>query len=107
MGLMIKEILILFIYTICINLVLTGFANLNSGISCPNVYSYSSSVSLNETEFETGVSSNPITLTNTVITTINLITNQCEGIPYILVLIFELPVLIGFLYIARSFIGAT
>lgn len=92
---------------IVINFILTGFASFNSGISCPNIYSNAISTSYNQSEINTGVSSNPISLVNMLVTVVNLVTNQCEGIPYILVLICEVPILIGFAYIVRGFIGAT
>jgi len=107
MGLMIKEIIILFIYMIGINFVLVGFANLGSGISCPDLYQVSLNTSYNASEISSGVTSNPISMTNMVRTVIQLVTNSCIGIPYVLVLLFEVPILIGFAYIIRGFIGAT
>lgn len=108
MGLMVKEIIIVTIYTIGINLILSSLSTSVGGVSCPNVYDLSNQdVSLNETELQSGISSNPVTMISSVVTIFNLITNQCTGIPYILVLICELPILIGILYIVRGFIGAT
>lgn len=107
MGLMIKEIIILFMYTIGINLLLVGFANLGSSISCPDIYNANLNTTFNTSEISSGVTSNPISMTNMVRTIIQLVTNSCSGIPYVLVLLFEVPIIIGFAYIIRGFIGAT
>lgn len=101
MSLMVKEILILLIYSIGINLVLLGFANLGSGTLCSNLYgsTYNTTYNISDT--------NNVQLGKNSASIIDLALGRCSGIPQFLVLLFELPIIVGLLYLIRGFIGAT
>lgn len=101
MSLMVKEIIILLMYAIGINLVLLGFANLGSGNICANLYqpTYNKTYNSSDTSnAELGRNSASI---------IDLALGRCDGLPQFIVLIFELPIIVGLLYLIRGFIGAT
>jgi len=115
MGLDIKAIIVLFVYGISINLILANLAYTFTSITCPIEYygsneydpSFNSTSSFNSTDLPDQITSNPLNLVNMVITVVNLVTDSCTGIPYILIMIFEIPIFIAFAYVVRGFIGAT
>lgn len=97
MTMSLKGMIVLVAYAIGINLVLISFANLNIGISCPElVESYNATGSLNATELSSSSAS-----------IIDIALNRCSGVPSWLFWVLELPVILGLLYIIRAFIGAT
>jgi hypothetical protein len=101
----IGDIIFLIAYAIGINLLLVSFASLNIGISCGELGTkYNTTISVNESD-TTGI------VSSTGVKGIGLITSwalgRCEGLPSWIVWVFEIPVLVGLLFIIRSFIGAT
>lgn len=101
MSLQIKEIIILLMYAIGINLVLVQFANMGTGIVCNPLYdsSYNSTYNLTDTG-NTQIKQSSASI-------VDLALGRCDGLPAILVWVFELPIIVGLLYIVRGFIGAT
>jgi len=92
-----KGMIVLVAYAIGINLVLVSFANLNIGISCPElIESYNFTSSTNSTE-----------LTSNSASILDIALNRCSGVPSWIFWVLELPVILGLLYIIRAFIGAT
>jgi hypothetical protein len=99
------DVIFLIAYAIGINLLLISFANLSIGISCGNLQTkYNSTFAVNESD-TTGI------VSSSGVTGIRLITSwalgRCSGLPSWIVWLFEIPVVIGLLYVVRSFIGAT
>lgn len=88
-------------YAIISNYILLQFANLGIGINC---------ISEIETELNT---STDFTITNVTnygsarAGILDLALGRCEGLPTVFYLLFELPVIIGLIYIGRKFIGFT
>ena len=92
-----KGMIVLVSYSIFINLILVSFANMNVGISCPElVADYNKTGTVNETELVSNSAS-----------IIDIALSRCSGIPKWLFWIAEIPIILGLLYIIRSFIGAT
>ncbi|OGY23297.1 MAG: hypothetical protein A2172_03775 [Candidatus Woykebacteria bacterium RBG_13_40_15] len=98
----ISEIVILLAVAFGLNYMLLSFAQLGIGIQCPNLQSTYGTI--NET-YEVG---------NTTYTQrfgyrdiVNLAIGRCAGLPISLVILLELPLLVGLFYILRMFIGAT
>ena len=100
MALNIREIVVLLIYALSINLVLLGLANLGTGLNCGELEtSYSTSYNLtDEDNLDLKYSSANI---------IDLALGRCEGLPVWLFWVFELPIIVGLLYIIRGFVGLT
>ena len=91
MGISVQAIVILIVYAFGINIMLLELSRIGVGIQCPTL-----SAAYNTTNSSLSFSS--IT---------DLALGRCEGLPLYLVLLFELPVIAGLLYIARAFVGAT
>ena len=91
---------VLIIYSISINLILLQFANMGIGISCENLQQ-SYNTSYNETDFDSSE------LKQSSASIVDLALGRCQGLPYWLVLVFELPIIVGLLYIIRGFFGVT
>lgn len=100
MGLSIKAIIVVIGYAIISNFVIVQIANLNIGVNCPQVVAEYSASDLNYTSDDGGA----VTFRANVI---DVATNRCSGLPGWVYWAFEVPVLIGLLYIVRGFIGAT
>ena len=107
MSLNINQIIVLLVYSFGINLVLVSFANMGIGIECNSLDNYQFNQTYNQTELEQGINSNPITLINSVRIMVDLALGRCDGIPYWLFLVLELPIIVGLLYVLRGFVGAT
>lgn len=101
MSLNIKHMIILLVYAIGINLVLISFANMGIGINCSNIEDMDYNQTYNLTE------DNNTDIKQSSASIVDLALGRCEGIPYWLFMIFELPIIVGLLYIIRGFIGAT
>jgi len=101
MSLNINQIIILLVYSIGINLVLVSFANMGIGIECNSLDNYQFNQTYNLTE------ENNSEIKQSSASIIDLALGRCNGIPYWLFLIFELPIIVGLLYIIRGFVGAT
>jgi len=100
MGLEIKSLVVIISYAIISNLILLSIANLNVGLSCPDLI-------INPTISGLNYTSDVGTATEFRANVIDIATNRCSGIPAWLYWAFEVPVLIGLLYVVRGFIGAT
>ena len=101
MSLNINQIIVLLVYSFGINLVLVSFANMGIGIECNSLDNYQFNQTYNLTE------ENNSEIKQSSASIIDLALGRCNGIPYWLFLIFELPIIVGLLYIIRGFVGAT
>jgi len=91
MGISVTAIVILLMYSIGINVILLELAKVGVGVNCPNL-----STSYNTTNQSWGWGD--IT---------DLALGRCEGLPFVLVALLELPVIAGLFYVIRAFAGAT
>jgi hypothetical protein len=92
-----KGLMVLVAYAIGINLLLVSFANLNVGVSCPSLSKFAN----------TTATTNQTELTYNSASIIDIALNRCSGVPSWIFWIFEVPVILGLLYIIRAYIGAT
>ncbi len=89
--------MILVIYAVIINFFLISLGSI-SGV-CPN---------LDDTTFEGVENVTDDTDTKEQASAfLNIIMNQCDGLPLLLYLVFQVPLIIGILSVIRSFIGLT
>ena len=91
MGISVQAIVILIMYAVAINIILLELARIGIGINCPSMSS-----AYNTTNRSLGFSE--IT---------DLALGRCDGLPFILIVILELPVIAGLIYIVRAYIGGT
>jgi hypothetical protein len=92
-----KGLIVLVAYAIGINLLLVSFANLNVGVSCPNLSKFvNATATVNQSE-----------ITYNSASIIDIALNRCSGLPSWIFWVMEVPVILGLLYIVRAFIGAT
>lgn len=98
---MTKEMIVILIYSIGVNLALFALANSGIPFNCDNpmmsVY--------NTTYNSSALTYEQFGRSHTTI--IDLAFPKCNGLPTWIIYIAELPVIIGLLYIIRQFIGAT
>lgn len=103
MSMRIKEIIIVLVYALGMNMLLLSFANMGIGIDCSNLQEeythYNQTYNLTDSENQE--------LKTSSASIIDLALGRCEGMPYWLFIILELPIIVGLLYIIRGFIGAT
>lgn len=102
MGVDINQIVILLAVAIGSNLLLWAWATESGTIVCPDMNTEYTTENLN---YDVGNQSHSIDIGIDDIG--SLATGRCDGLPFWVVLIFELPLLAGLFYIARAFVGAT
>jgi len=86
-------------YAILSNIILLQFANLGVGINCGSII---------ESELNTSTDfsdTNITTYGQSRANILDLALGRCEGLPTLFYLLFELPVIIGLIFIGRKFIG--
>lgn len=101
MAMDIRIVIFTIAYAIISNIFLVEYANMGIGIECQNV----NAVSFNDTFNYTDESDS--NLANVRANAFDLALGRCEGLPWWIYWIFEIPFIIGIAYIIRGFIGAT
>jgi len=101
MSLDIRAVIVTIAYAIGINLILLSIANLGIGLECGSAEEFAYNETWNYTDLDDPSS---VEFRANVW---NIVFNRCEGLPTILWLLFEVPILVGIGYIIRGFIGAT
>lgn len=95
MGISVNAIVLILIYAFGINYILLAMSYMNLGINCPSVdQNYNSTT--NSTNYA-----------QLYANAVSMALGRCDGLPFYIWLIFELPVIAGLLYVARAYIGAT
>lgn len=89
---------VILIVAFLINFLLVSFASLGVGITCPDL----------STDYGTA----DYTYANQTVTLgaddiIDLALGRCDGLPFWLVLIIELPLIVGLFFYLRKFVGFT
>jgi len=102
MALSIRELTIFLVYAIGINIIFASLSNLGV-LECSNV---SESFLQNDTYAVQNITDDVDTKTSAN-NFISLILNRCDGFPAWIYWMFQVPLIIGLLYIIRGFIGVT
>lgn len=103
MTLDLKAMILVVIYAVLSNMILISVSDSFDGISCPdfslNEYTTSYNTSLNYT-------SDSLTQDNGA-SFFKLLLNRCNGLPYWVFWLTQVPTILGILYVLRAFIGFT
>jgi hypothetical protein len=97
-----KAIIVIFIYAVVSNYLMLSIANSGLGVDCRNL-----DTSLNTTYNVTDLTANTTDTKSSATDLINVALGRCSGFPAWMYWVFQVPTILGLLYVIRGFIGLT